>query len=67
MSSLDAQLLIIEASTVDVLSIDTSTENPVRAAYIQLHDDLTALSTLLFDHVIDAVGGTALFNSVDGD
>jgi len=67
MSSLDAQLLIIEASTVDVLSIDTSTDNPVRTAYIQLHDDLTALSALLFDHVIDAVGGTALFNSVDGD
>jgi predicted lipoprotein len=67
MGSLDAQLVIIEAAGIDVLSIDTGSDNPVRGAYIQLHDDLTALSALLFDHVIDAVGGTALFNSVDGD
>ena len=67
MDSLAAQLLIIEDSGVDVLSIDTGSDNPVRSAYIQLHDDLTALSALLFDEVIDAVGGTALFNSVDGD
>jgi Predicted periplasmic lipoprotein len=64
---LEMQLLVIAAFDVDVLSIDTGSDNPVRSAYIQLHDDLISLSALLFDHVIDAVGGTALFNSVDGD
>ncbi len=67
MTNLDAQLQIIAAAGVDVLSIDTSSQNAPRTAYLTLHEELTALSALLFDHVIDAVGGTALFNSVDGD